>query len=240
MAVSAIRRPDRRRFLSGGLSLGALAMLTGCDVTDNEPAQRLLWNMSWWNDRVQGWLFNPNRLAPTYPESAVDRVFRYNAFYPEEQAPKLDPATYKLELTGSVGDKRPWKVDQLYQLPQTSQITRHVCVEGWSRIGKWSGCPLRIVLERVEADLTAKYVGFICADGYYSSIDMPTALHPQTIMVFTFADQTLPRKFGYPMKIRVPTKLGFKNPKFVVAMSVTNDYPGGFWEDYGYNWFSGS
>ena len=95
-------------------------------------------------------------------------------------------------------------------------------------------------LLRAGADLKAKYVGFICADGYYSSIDMPTALHPQTIMAFTFADQILPRKFGYPMKIRIPTKLGFKNPKFVVALSVTNNYPGGFWEDYGYNWFSGS
>ncbi len=198
--MSAIRKPDRRALLKGGLSLGALAMLTGCDVTDNEPVQRLLWNMSFWNDRVQGWLFNPDRLAPTYPESAVDRVFRYNAFYPEEQAPVLDPATYKLELSGSIGDKRPWTVDQLYQLPRTSQITRHVCVEGWSRIGKWSGCPLRIFLER----------------------------------------KVLPRKFGYPMKIRIPTKLGFKNPKFVVAVSVTNNYPGGFWEDYGYNWFSGS
>jgi len=170
----------------------------------------------------------------------VDRVFRHNAFYPEDQAPQLDPATYRLELSGAIGDKRPWTVDQLYQLPRTSQITRHVCVEGWSRIGKWSGCPLRIFLERIGADLTAKYVGFICADGYYTSIDMPTALHPQTIMAFTFADQVLPRKFGYPMKIRIPTKLGFKNPKFVVALSVTNDYPGGFWEDYGYNWFSGS
>jgi DMSO/TMAO reductase YedYZ molybdopterin-dependent catalytic subunit len=86
---------------------------TGCDLTDNEPAQRLLWNMSFWNDRVQGWLFNPNRLAPTYPESAVDRIFRYNAFYPEEPAPQLDPTTYRLELSGSIGDKRSWTVDNL-------------------------------------------------------------------------------------------------------------------------------
>ena len=100
--------------------------------------------------------------------------------------------------------------------------------------------PAAHLSERIEADLTSKYVGFICADGYYTSIDMATALHPQTIMAFTFADQALPRKFGYPMKIRIPTKLGFKNPKFVVALSVTNNYPGGFWEDYGYNWFSGS
>jgi len=69
--------------------------------------------------------------------------------------------------------------------------------------------------------------------GIYTGIDTPTALHPQTIMAFTFADQLLPRKFGYPMKIRIPTKLGFKNPKFVVELSVTNSYPGGFGEDYG-------
>jgi len=94
--------------------------------------------------------------------------------------------------------------------------------------------------ERIEADLSSKYAGFICADGQYTSIGMPTALHPQTIMAFTFADQVFPRKFGYPMKIRIPTKPGFKNPKFVAALSVTNNYPGGFWEDYGYNWFSGS
>jgi hypothetical protein len=90
--------------------------------------------------------------------SGMDNVGRrapnlssYNAFYPEDQAPVLDPATYKLELSGSIGDKRPWTLDQLYQLPRTSQITRHVCVEGWSRIGKWSGCLLRVFLERVAA-----------------------------------------------------------------------------------------
>ena len=74
--MNPIRRPDRRGFLKGGLSLGALSLLAGCDLTDNEPAQRLLWNMSYWNYRVQGWLFNPNRLAPTFPESAVARVDR--------------------------------------------------------------------------------------------------------------------------------------------------------------------
>ena len=77
--MTPTHKTDRRGFLKAGLSLGALSLLTGCDLTDNEAAQRLLWNMSWWNDRVQGWLFNPHRLAPTYPESAVDRVFRFPA-----------------------------------------------------------------------------------------------------------------------------------------------------------------
>ena len=81
---------------------------------------------------------------------------------------------------------------------------------------------------------------FICAEGYSNTIDMPTALHPQTQMTFRFADEILPRKYGYPMKIRIPTKLGFKNPKHVVALVVTNQNRGGYWEDRGYNWFSGS
>ena len=69
---------------------------------------------------------------------------------------------------------------------------------------------------------------------------MPTALHPQTLMVFKFGNEILPRKYGYPMKIRMPTKLGYKNPKHVTALVVTNEDRGGYWEDQGYNWFGGS
>lgn len=68
-------------------------------------------------------------------------------------------------------------------------------------------------LQRVGVALTAKYVGFECAEGYYTSIDMPTALHPQTIMAVKFADEILPVKYGHPFKVRIPTKVGFKNPK---------------------------
>ena len=60
-------------------------------------------------------------------------------------------------------------------------------------IGKWSGTPLRGFLERIGADTTARYVGFECADGYYEGIDMPTALHPQTLMAFRLSDEILPR-----------------------------------------------
>jgi DMSO/TMAO reductase YedYZ molybdopterin-dependent catalytic subunit len=109
-------------------------------------------------------------------------------------------------------------------------------------IGSWTGTPLRDFLKLIGADTRAKYVWFQCADkdGYNSPLDMETALHPQTQMAFKFADEILPRAYGYPMRIRVPTKLGFKNPKYVVSMEVTNDYKGGYWEDQGYNSFSGS
>ena len=121
-----------------------------------------------------------------------------------DKAPRLDPADYRLQLAGRIDNKRPWTVDELYALPQVSQVTRHVCVEGWSMIGKWSGTPLRTFLERIGADTTARYVGFECADGYYEGIDMPTALHPQTLMAFRLSDEILPTKYGYPFKIRIP------------------------------------
>lgn len=230
---------ERRLFLKHSLSLGALALLTGCDVTDADAVQKVLWAMSKWNDRVQGLLFNPGKLAPTYPESAITRPFPFNAYYSEDEVPEVDPESYMLELGGRIRDKKPWTLPELYALPQVSQITRHVCVEGWSAIGKWTGVPFRLFLERVGADLSAKYVGFKCLDDYYTSIDMATALHPQTQLTFKFADQILPAKYGFPMKLRIPTKLGFKNPKHIVEIYVTNMFPGGYWEDQGYNWFSG-
>ena len=231
---------ERRLFLKRGLSLGALAMLTGCDITDQEAVQRVLMGMSRWNDDVQHWLFNPNRLAPEFPESRITKPFPFNAYYGEDEVVEVDGGDYKLELAGMIREKKPWTLPELYALPQVSQVTRHICVEGWSAIGSWSGARFSDFLARIGADTTAKYVGFQCADDYYGSIDMATALHPQTIMAFNYADQTLPPKYGYPMKLRVPTKLGFKNPKHIAAIFVTNEYPGGYWEDKGYNWFSGS
>jgi DMSO/TMAO reductase YedYZ molybdopterin-dependent catalytic subunit len=231
---------ERRLFLKKSLSLGALAVLTGCDATDPSITDRMLNAMSKWNDEVQLAIFNPNKLAPVYTEADITDPFPFNGFYAEAKAPVVEEAGYKLELGGLIEKKESWTLEQLRALPQESQITRHICVEGWSAIGKWGGVRFSEFLKLIGADTTAKYVGFKCADDYYSSVDMATALHPQTILALTFRDKVLPTKYGFPMKLRVPTKLGFKNPKHIMAMFVTNDYPGGYWEDQGYNWFSGS
>jgi DMSO/TMAO reductase YedYZ molybdopterin-dependent catalytic subunit len=234
--------PDlsRRRFLAGGASLGALTLLTGCDVLDGDSAEHLLAQVSKFNDKVQAAIFNPNTLAPTYTEKDITRPFPFNAFYTLDEAPTVNGDDWKLEVSGLVENKKSWTLAELTKLPEVNQITRHICVEGWSAIGSWSGTPLRDFLKLIGADTTAKYVWFRCADDYYSPIDMPSALHPQTQMTFKFDGQVLPRAYGFPMKIRIPTKLGFKNPKYVVSMEVTNDYKGGYWEDQGYNSFSGS
>jgi len=235
-----IERIERRLFLKQTLSLGALALLSGCELTDGESVQKVLSGISSWNDGVQAWLFDPKKLAPEYPESAITKPFPFNAFYGEDDIPKVDATSYKLEVSGLVRERKSWTLPELYALPQSSQITRHICVEGWSAIGKWSGVRFSTFLDRIGADTTAKYVGFRCADDYHTSIDMATALHPQTQLSFRFADELLPPPYGFPMKLRIPTKLGYKNPKHVMAMFVTNTYPGGYWENDGYNWFGGS
>ena len=239
-ASKQIRTIERRLFLKQGLSLGALALLSGCQLTEDESVQAALSKMSRWNDGVQAWLFDPDRLAPEYPARAITQPFPFNAFYGEDEVPEIAAGNFVLELSGLIRDKKPWTLPELYALPQASQITRHICVEGWSAIGKWSGVRFRAFLEKIGADLSAKYVGFKCSDDYYTSIDMASALHPQTLLAFRFADQILPPKYGFPMKLRIPTKLGFKNPKHIKAIFVSNTYPGGYWEDQGYNWFSGS
>ncbi|WP_088140273.1 molybdopterin-binding protein [Achromobacter xylosoxidans] len=235
-----VEQPSRRAFLRSSLTLGGLAMLSGCSLSDDESVEKALTTVSRFNDRVQGWIFDPNKLAPTYPESMITRPFPFNAYYGIDEVRHVDEESFRLEVSGLVADKRRWRLEELRAMAQIDQVTRHICVEGWSAIGKWGGVPFSAFLKRVGADLDAKYVGFKCADDYYTSIDMPTALHPQTILALTYDGQTLPPEYGFPMKLRMPTKLGYKNPKHIQAIFVTNTYPGGYWEDQGYNWFGGS
>jgi DMSO/TMAO reductase YedYZ molybdopterin-dependent catalytic subunit len=239
-ALKEMGSPARRAFMQRGLTLGGLAMLTGCAITDDDSVQGALTAVSRFNDRVQAGLFDPTRLAPTYPDSMITRPFPFNAFYGEDEVMPVDGSKFKLEVGGMVSEKAPWTLAQLGALPQTDQVTRHICVEGWSAIGKWGGVTFSDFLKRIGADTTAKYIGFKCSDNYHTSIDMPTALHPQTLLALTWDGKTLPDKYGYPMKLRMPTKLGYKNPKHIQAIYVTNTYPGGYWEDQGYNWFGGS
>ena len=231
--------PTRRAFLKSAAGLGSLTLLTGCDIVDSASAENALMAMSRFNDRVQAFLFDPNKLAPEYPASMITRPFPFNAFYSADKAPDVPAEGFRLELAGKIANTAPWTLDQLYAEKQVTQITRHICVEGWSAIGSWTGIRFSDFLTKIGADLRAPYVTFRCADGYSTSIDMPTALHPQTQLTLRFDGETLPRIYGYPMKLRMPTKLGFKNPKHITAIEVTDRYPGGYWEDQGYNWFSG-
>jgi DMSO/TMAO reductase YedYZ molybdopterin-dependent catalytic subunit len=177
-----IRSLERRGLLRGGLSLGALAMLTGCDVDRPASVEAALLAISRLNDSVQALLFDPNKLAPTYPASMILKPPKFNAYYDVMDIKPVDGAKWRLEVSGLVADKRSWTMQDFQALPQQTMVIKHICVEGWSYIGGWTGVPLSAFLERVGADQRAKYVAFKTADDYPSSIDMATALHPQTLL----------------------------------------------------------
>ena len=239
-AQRELKNPVRRLLGRRILTLGGIAMLSGCDLSSDKSVNTMLRKISFFNDDVQALLFDPRKLAPTYPESIITRPFPFNAYYDIDDVPEVDATTYRLQVSGLANGKRVWTLDELRAMPQESQITRHICIEGWSAIGHWGGVRFSEFLRRAGADLTAKYVSLHCADNYWTSIDMPTALHAQTLLTLTYDGDVLPPKYGFPMKLRMPTKLGYKNPKHIVAISVTNEYPGGYWENQGYNWFGGS
>lgn len=234
-----VEQIDRRNVLRGALSLGALTFLTGCNVSENDQVQTALRAVSSWNDKVQSLIFRPNHLAPTYSEAQVVKPPRFNAHYDVTDVMPVDGVTWKLELAGRIENKKPWTVQEIYALPEQEWIIRHICVEGWDYIGQWSGPNLRTFLERIGADLTSKYIAFRCADGYTESIDMPSALHPQTILATKYAKEPITDPFGFPLRLRTSTKLGFKNAKWIVAMEVTNEFPDTYYNKEGFNWFSG-
>jgi DMSO/TMAO reductase YedYZ molybdopterin-dependent catalytic subunit len=234
-----IEEINRRNLLRGTFSLGALSMLTGCSVSDTGPVQSFMSAVSSFNDKVQELIFRPNHLAPVYREDEVVKPPRFNAYYDIEDVKPVDGKTWKLEIAGLVDSKASWTSEQIRQLPEQEIIVRHICVEGWDYIGQWSGVNLRRFLQRIGADTRARYVAFKCADDYTECLDMATALHPQTILATKYAREPITDPFGFPLRLRTSTKLGFKNAKWVTAIEVTNHFPGTYWSDRGFNWFSG-
>src|SRR3979490_708499 len=120
-ALKAMPDPSRRRFITGGASLGALTLLTGCDVSDSFSAEAMLKQISKFNDDVQAVIFNPNALAPTFPESAITKPFPFNAYYALEDAPDINGKDWKFDVRGLVDNKKSWTREERYNLPTGKQ-----------------------------------------------------------------------------------------------------------------------
>jgi DMSO/TMAO reductase YedYZ molybdopterin-dependent catalytic subunit len=195
--------------------------------------------VSSWNDLAQSVIFRPNHLAPTYSEAEVVKPPRFNAHYDIEEVKSVDVAAWKLELSGRIENKKAWTAQEIYALPEQEMIIKHICIEGWDYVGQWSGVNLKQFLQRVGADLNSKYLAFRCADGYTEALDMPSALHPQTMLATKYAREPIADPFGFPLRLRTATKIGFKNAKWITSIEVTNDFPETYYGKEGFNWFSG-
>lgn len=234
---------DRRRFLQLVQWAGLSSLITGCGARAGEATIHRIWEPI--NQRTQELIFDPNRLSPEFsdqdlqPGQLLVNDVRFNRGVPQ---PQIDPDAYQLEIGGRVNIPTMMSLQQIKDLPQSTVIMRHVCVEGWAAIVKWTGVPLRVLADQVGIGEEIRYVYFFSADHYYESWDLDSALHPQTLMVYGMNDQELPSANGAPLRLASPIKLGYKQSKWVTAIAFTADlFPEqrGYWEDRGYEWYAG-
>jgi DMSO/TMAO reductase YedYZ molybdopterin-dependent catalytic subunit len=227
----------RRRLLKAAPLL--LVAAAGCDISPSGRTETLLKKFQSLNDWMQSKVFDPARLAPEYADGELtpEEGFRVNGY--DTQEPEIDIPNWKLAVEGLVARPGEYGIGEIAALPKRVMNTRHCCVEGWSMIPKWGGTPLRAFLESLGVDQTARYVKVECGDDYYTSFDMPSVLHPQTLLCYEAYGKPLTLEHGAPVRIVMPTKLGYKSAKWVSRLVVTNEKPGGYWEDQGYDWFAG-
>ncbi len=129
--------------------------------------------------------------------------------------PEVDFDKWTLTVEGLVQRPGNYKLQQIQAFPKVVQNTRHVCVEGWDVVGNFGGTRASDFLRAIGADLTARYLEAECADDYYESIDMETMLHPQTLFCYEMYGQPLDRGHGAPLRLQMPTKLGYKQAKYL-------------------------
>ena len=187
-------------------------------------------------------LFGRHRLEPEYSNNEVAPFDKFPYNYWDVADPNVDLERWTLTVQGLVQHPGDYKLKQIQALPKVVQNTRHVCVEGWDVVGNFGGVRGSDFLRWLGADLTARFVEVECVDEYYESIDMATILHPQTLFCYEMYGQPLDRGHGAPLRLQMPTKLGYKQAKYLTVLRVTNVLkPGrqGYWEDQGYDWYGG-
>ena len=247
-----------RRGLVGALGAGAgTALLSGCDrIGGSAAAQRVLGLGQQLTMRAQRIVTDRTALATEFGAGDMSPVFRTNGnTMPGDDAYQAHAANrfadWKLIVHGQVHRPLALSLDQIRRMPARTQITRHDCVEGWSAIGKWTGVPLKLLLDDAGVKPATRYIVFHCADDfdgtpYYESIDLIDAYHPQTILAWGMNDQPLAVGHGAPLRLRVERQLGYKQAKFVMRIEAVDSLArigggqGGYWEDSAdYQWYAG-
>lgn len=256
---------NRRRFLMGSAAAGSGLILSGCSQFDflgqrDNAIRDVIEKANVLTYKAQRALIGEQSLAREYSASEIRQGQKPNG----STQPTTDDyvalrnnnfADYRLKVTGMVEKEVSFSLDELRNMPARSQITRHDCVEGWSCIAKWTGTPLGPVLDQAGVKPEARYCVYHCYDNiqrtlsgdilYYTSSDLVDAYHPQSILSYGLNDAVLPVSNGAPIRLRIERALGYKQPKYLHTIELTDDLSkygrgqGGYWEDNGYDWYGG-
>src|SRR5581483_6097127 len=192
------------------------------------------------SDWASARMFRAGHLAPTFADAELTPFEKFPINGYDVDDPGVILENWTLTVSGAVKKPGEYTLDQIQALSMVRQNTRHVCVEGWDVIGSFGGARLSDFLSMIGADTTASFIAVKCADDYYESLDMATALHPQTLLCYEMYERPLTREHGAPLRLNVPTKVGYKQAKYLTDLKVTNVVEKvGYWEDQGYSSFYG-
>jgi DMSO/TMAO reductase YedYZ molybdopterin-dependent catalytic subunit len=196
-------------------------------------------------------LLTRHSLAREFPRSMISKIPFANEIAPFNDAFKHQQAhgfaDWRLAVDGMVARPSSFSLADIKSLPPRSQITEVVCEEGWSYVAEWIGTPVVEVLNAAGILPQARYIVYfsIDPDDWWESMDMPDALHPQTLLTYAMNDGDLPVGFGGPLRMRVPRQLGYKSVKFITRLTATDSLKGfgkglgGANADGGYAWYAG-
>jgi len=228
----SFRRMSRRELLklTPLLALGAFAWT---------PTRSALLSAG---DHFNGWAaslwYRTGHPVTTFPDSAVAPLSRFPYNYFDVLDPEIDLDAWRLKVGGLVKNPGEYTLAQIQALPKVRQNTRHVCVEGWDVIGNFGGARIGDFLKLVGADPAARFLYVECADNYYESLDMACAMQPNSLLCYEMYGQPLLVGHGAPLRLLLPTKIGYKSAKYLISLEVTNILRRrGYWEDQGYPWY---
>lgn len=244
---------SRRGFIIGGVA--ALAGVFGWRWMSDETRAALLRRTFEFNERVSQLFYRPTRLAPEFPQSAVTAE-RTNGL--EGLEGEVDAAAWRLNVGGLWGrtDDLVLTLDDIKRLPRTEMTTELKCIEGWSVVVHWAGARFsdfaavylpqttsgsRPDVANHPGDLLPYVAMTTPDDKYFVGWDMPSLLHPQTLLAYEMNGAPLSPEHGAPLRIASPTKYGIKQIKRIGRIEFTPFRPKDFWADpqYGYDWYSG-
>lgn len=253
------RRKSRRSFLVGGIAaaagVGAWQWLR--TRAEDGGLQWPLRRAHELNERLARGYFEPERLAPTFPR-APGQMPRVNGDIGLDEG--FDPATWRLRVEGLTTQSGmesgmvELTLDDIKRLPRVELVTLLKCIEGWADMGHWAGARFAdfaaAYKPRMRNGTTTdvagrpedlvRYVGLETPGrGYYVGLDMASALHPQTLLVYEMDGQPLTPEHGAPLRLFTPVKYGIKNLKRVGTIRFTDERPADFWAERGYDWYSG-
>ena len=222
----------RREMIISGLASAGGLLLAGCSVeTPPTYGSLLRWgdNLTYTAHRI---LLPGQSLAREYMHGDISSFPATGTVNPgDPNSPKFSQAyaelhrngfaDWRLEVEGVVNRPGTFTLAELKKFPSRTQITKHVCEEGWSAIGEWTGVPLSRVLDAAGLSPNARFVTLHSFDDWVESIDLLDAFHPQTILAYGMNGRDLPLAHGAPVRLRVERQIGYKSMKYVKKIVVT-------------------